>query len=89
MRKQMIVALCLGSVLGIQAQTFTEWHDLQINEVNRYPMHTNFFPYENVGDAMQGDKTKAANFLSLDGQWKFNWVANADQRPTDFFYYQL
>ncbi len=85
MRKPIIVALCLGSVLGIQAQTFTEWHDLEVNEVNRYPMHTNFFPYENTADALEGDKTKAANFLSLDGQWKFHWVANADQRPIDFF----
>ena len=28
---------------------------------------------------------KSANYLSLDGDWKFNWVENADQRPTDFF----
>ena len=25
------------------------------------------------------------NFLSLDGIWKFKWVENADQRPTDFY----
>ena len=24
--------------------TFTEWHDLQVNTLNRLPMHTNFFP---------------------------------------------
>lgn len=85
MRKQLIAALCLGVVSGVQAQTFTEWHDLQTNEVNRYPMHTTFFPFENTADALQGDKTQVLNYLSLDGQWKFRWVANADQRPTDFF----
>ena len=25
------------------------------------------------------------NYLSLEGTWKFNWVANADERPTDFY----
>ena len=27
--------------------TFTEWHDLQVNEVNRLKLHTNYFAYEN------------------------------------------
>lgn len=31
------------------------------------------------------NKTESKYFLSLDGTWKFNWVANADQRPTDFY----
>ena len=25
------------------------------------------------------------NFMTLNGVWKFNWVKNADQRPTDFY----
>lgn len=69
--------------------TYTEWHDLQVNEINRLPLHTQFFCF-NVdeiganGNAVP-DKTKSRNFLSLDGQWKFKWVENADQRPTDFY----
>ena len=68
-----------------QMPTWTEWHDLQVNEVNRYPLHTNFFAYESEQSALAGDMTKSANYLSLEGAWKFNWVANADQRPTDFY----
>lgn len=63
--------------------TFTEWHDQQVNEVNRYPVHTAFFPYLNEHDMQVGDPAKAANYLSLEGLWKFCWVANADERPTD------
>ena len=48
----------------------TEWHDLQVNEVNRYAVHTSF---------------PQANRLSLDGTWRFLWVEHANQRPTDFF----
>ena len=65
--------------------TFTEWHDMAVNNVNRVPVHTTFFAYENEDVALKGDMTKSKNFLSLHGTWKFNWVENADQRPTDFF----
>ncbi len=65
--------------------TWTEWHDQQVNEVNRFPMHTSFFAYENGQKALAGDITRSANYLSLEGPWKFLWVANADQRPTDFY----
>ena len=31
-----------------QQPTMTEWHDLQVNEVNRFTPHTDFFTYEPV-----------------------------------------
>ena len=65
--------------------TMTEIEDLDVNELNRLPLHTTFFAYENEALALQGDRTKSKNFLSLHGTWKFNWVENRDQRPADFF----
>ena len=65
--------------------TFNEWHDLGVNNVGRMPVHTTFFAYENEALAQKGDMTKSSRFLSLHGQWKFRWVENADQRPTDFY----
>lgn len=67
------------------APTFTEWHDMQVNEVNRFPLHTNFFAYESESKALAGDMKSSANYMSLEGTWKFNWVETADKRPTDFF----
>ena len=69
------------------APTYTEWHDLQVNDINRFPLHTTFFTFASgeVSAKGEGDKTQSKNFLSLDGTWKFNWVENADQRPTDFY----
>ncbi len=61
------------------------WHDLSINEINRFPMHTDFFVFDHANEALENDMTKSHNFLSLHGDWKFNWVENADQRPTDCF----
>lgn len=82
----MMVAVMAVSMPAIAQQpTMTEWHDLQVNEVNRYSLHTDFFPYESKSLALAGDKTRSRNFLSLDGTWRFLWVEHADQRPTDFF----
>ena len=69
----------------VTAPTWTEWHDMEVNNVNRMPVHTTFFAFENEQLALQGDMTKSKRFLSLHGNWKFNWVENADQRPIDFF----
>ena len=65
--------------------TFTEWHNLQVNQVNRFKMHTSFFAYESAEKALKGDIKASDTFFSLHGQWKFNWVEHADQRPTDFY----
>ena len=97
MRKALLITAMAAMALNLSAArvkkaapveqmpTWTEWHDLQVNAVNRYPLRTNFFAYENEQSALAGDMTKSANYLSLEGAWKFNWVANADQRPTDFY----
>ena len=75
--------------VAIQLPTFTEWHDLQVNEINRLPLHTMHFAYDPNDFPGTGaeylDKKKSMNYLSLEGTWKFNWVANADERPTDFY----
>ena len=79
----------LNKTVAIQQPTFTEWHDLQVNEINRLPLHTLHFAYDPNDFPGTGaeylDKKQSMNYMSLDGTWKFNWVANADQRPTDFY----
>ena len=79
----------LNKTVAIQQPTFTEWHDLQVNEINRLPLHTLHFAYDPNDFPGTGaeylDKKRSMNYMSLDGTWKFNWVANADERPTDFY----
>ena len=98
MRKSLIITAMAAMAISVSAAkvkktvvpaelmpTWTEWHDLQVNEVNRYGLHTNFFAYEDMHAALAGNMAQSANYLSLEGSWKFNWVADADQRPTDFY----
>ena len=48
-------------------------------------MHTSYFAFESEKLAYLGKKELSTNYMSLNGIWNFNWVQNADQRPTDFW----
>ena len=70
--RYLLLSALTALAVGAEAQSFTEWHDQQVNEVNRYPIHTSF-------------KRADSKSMSLDGTWKFHWVADADKRPETFF----
>ena len=61
----------------------------QINQEGRLPMHTSFW-HTKIKTPLRLERwKKSANYLSLEGIWKFKWVEDADQRPTDFFIAKL
>ncbi|WP_300829444.1 glycoside hydrolase family 2 TIM barrel-domain containing protein [uncultured Rikenella sp.] len=70
---------------AVRAQSFTEWQDPAVNAVNRAPMRASYFAYETPEKAMAGEPETSDRYLSLNGKWKFFFVENADQRPTDFY----
>lgn len=75
----------LTPVIKKDMPTDTEWHDLQVNEVNRLKLHTNYFAYESAEKALAGDRKASANYLSLNGTWKFHFAEAPDKRPSGFF----
>ena len=86
MKRVLLFVLAVVATVGLKAQTFTEWYDAGVNEINRVPMRASFKIFDNAEKA--AGKYCDADYayrLSLNGTWKFNWVENADQRPTDFF----
>ena len=84
MKKLFLTLLCTCAAAGLRAQG-NEWHDAAVNEINRQQMHATFFAYESADAARRGDPHASERFLDLDGTWKFSWVRNAEERPTDFF----
>ena len=84
MKKHIISALFATLAIAGSAQTFEEWKDPTVNEVNRAPMHSNYFAYETAA-AAKGEKETSANYMTLNGDWKFFWVQNSDARPVDFW----
>ncbi|WP_290091585.1 glycoside hydrolase family 2 TIM barrel-domain containing protein [uncultured Bacteroides sp.] len=85
MKKQLMTGLLTVFALTAGAQTFQEWQNPEINAVNRAPMHTNYFAFENADAAKKANKKQSTNYMTLNGTWKFNWVKDADSRPTDFW----
>ncbi len=83
--KVQLFACCLLFAGGTVLAQTNEWQNPEVNAVNRAPMHTNYFAYENEAAAQKGCRESSLNFLSLNGTWKFHWVKDADARPTDFF----
>ena len=83
--KATAVALFSLVCATVNAQTWTEWCDLKVNEVNRMPMHAAYYKYETPSLVITSDPSERAGIVSLHGNWKFSWVENADQRPTDFY----
>ena len=81
-----VVALAaLAGCASAGAQSFKEWQDQHVNQVNRLPMRTSHFTFPSTSDAMKGNPSEASNYMTLNGMWRFNWVENANERPTDFF----
>ena len=84
MKRQLLTCCLAMCSLATMAQ-HDEWKNPEINAVNRVPMHTNYFASSSSEEAAKADKENSSNFMTLNGIWKFNWVKNADARPTDFY----
>lgn len=82
------VSLCLALLSmssGALAQSESRWQNVNINQQNREPRRANFFVFENLEKAQSFDKKKSANYLSMEGMWKFNFVKDHNKRPANFF----
>ena len=82
------VSFCLAMLSmssGALAQSESRWQNVNINQQNREPRCANFFAFENLEKAQSFDKKKSANYLSMEGMWKFNFVKDHNKRPANFF----
>lgn len=68
------------------------WEDERVFAINKLKGHVTRIPYPGT-EAMLADPytlypwldTRSELFLSLNGTWKFNWVALTADRPVDFY----
>ena len=65
--KKQLLSCCLAALglTAIQAQSFNEWKDPEVNSVNRSAMHTNYFAYASADEAKAGIKENSTNFMTL------------------------
>ena len=79
------VAVCISVSVAAQVQLDPLFENPAVQEINRLPMRTNYFPYENEAFAAKGDTAKSSRYLSINGMWKFLWVKSPSLLPKDFY----
>lgn len=85
MKKLLLLFSLLTIWVQTNAQTFEEYKDQRVNRVGCEPMRAWFVPFATAMDARYLEAEQSTNYQSLNGKWKLYWVADDDQRPTDFF----
>ncbi len=64
---------------------YTEWQsNPEVVSVNQLPQHATFMPYDNMNEAINGDRYASGRCKLLNGKWKFKLYKNYAYRPTDF-----
>ncbi len=53
--------------------------------INKEPYHATLMPYANLQEALKANRRASSFALSLNGQWKFNWVPSPEKRPVEFY----
>ena len=61
------------------------WLDPKVNSENEKPDVADYFAYENTELAAKGEKSQSSRFMSIEGNWKFNFVRNAYDKPEGFY----
>ena len=88
-RNFMFLALLGAMVLNghgeVRVQDASRWHNVDVNQQNRAPRRAAFFAFENQDKAQAFEKKNSANYLSMEGTWKFNFVKDYNKRPVNFF----
>ena len=53
--------------------------------INRLPPHAFYVPQATLGGAVKGEREGSPWYLSLDGTWRFRYVAHPAERPVGFW----
>src|SRR5690554_1534790 len=80
----LILIIFLFSAMLFSQQN-TEWENPEIFAINKEPYRATSFPYPNPALALKDEKKQSPYFLSLDGDWKFHWVAKPADAPEGFY----
>ncbi|MCG8451435.1 MAG: DUF4981 domain-containing protein [Pirellulales bacterium] len=62
-----------------------DWENPAVVGRNKLPPRATFFRFPDSSSALAGTRESSPAVKSLNGTWKFNWVANPEQRPQDFY----
>ena len=68
-----------------QAPKGNEWESPENLALNKEQPHAYFFSFQDKASARKVLPENSAYWQSLNGDWKFNWVPNPEERPKVFY----
>ena len=84
MKKLLVAAACLPLALMAQEDRYAQITNPRLTSINKEQPRSTFTSYTNEADAVINDRKNGTFRISLNGKWKFNYVENFADRPTDF-----
>ena len=83
-QRLLIAAALLPLALAAQEDRYAQITNPRLTNINKEPPRSTFTSYTNEADAVINDRKNGTFRISLNGKWKFNYVENFADRPTDF-----
>jgi len=83
MKRKLVFIGLLIFVVASAAFAQKDWENEFVFERNKMGARVPSYSYKSEKDALAGDRANS-RMVSLNGIWKFNYVEDDDQRPTDF-----
>jgi len=77
MKKIAILSLALCAWIGTMAQSTHDWENPAVLGINKLPYHATL--------QLPSKKKECKEIVSLDGEWKFLWSRNPEERPAEFY----
>ncbi|MCD8092992.1 MAG: DUF4981 domain-containing protein [Bacteroides sp.] len=76
----------------LKTSSKNDWENQNIIGINKEDGHATFIPFANM-EEMKADpayrhpwkRTHSSRYLLLNGNWKFNWAKQPEDRPKDFY----
>ena len=81
--KKIILSFLLFTAVNSFAQQ-NDWENPQVNQINKLPATATFYSYEDANLAKSNVREKSSFFKSLNGDWKFSWVAKPADASDEF-----
>ena len=77
--------ITLTSISVCSASELPAWNNLNVIQANCENPHASIMVYPDVNSALKNIKTESPWFQSLNGDWKFKWSKNVNERPKYFY----
>ncbi len=86
MKKYLVLGFCVMVQYAFsQSFTYKEWENEKVVDMNKEPAHASFLAFPTADLALKNNFAASPWYKSLNGNWKFHYVNNPDERPERFF----